>query len=61
MNKKVLTILCVALLFLEGVVCISAEEPGTAPESKSYDVAESTPDSPLTTCGEGNGGGGNPV
>lgn len=58
MNKKVIVILLVALLLLQGVACLCGDETHT---ENDVDLTEPLPlDTPPTPSGIENGGGGNP-
>ena len=60
MNKKVIAVLCAALLFIGGVTSLLANESQDS-SGNSYELTEPlTPDPPPTLSGIGNGGGGNP-
>lgn len=58
MNKKILVILFVTLLFMGGITNICADELPESTDNASYDLIEPLPfDPPSTLSGVGNGGG----
>lgn len=62
MNKKIVVILCVVLLLLEGAICLLADQEAVLTEkTDNYRLTEpQVPESQTNPCGEGNGGGGDP-
>jgi hypothetical protein len=60
MNKKILAILFVALLFIGGAASLLADE-SQEPTEQDHELTDLLPpESPPTLSGIGNGGGGNP-
>ncbi len=58
MNKKVMVILFVAFLLLQGVACLCGDETYASTENDINDLTEPLPpDTPPTLSGIGNGGG----
>lgn len=60
MNRKLVVVLVVVLLFLEGAVSLLADESDDPTENVTELHELTEPDPDVSLCGDGNGGGGTP-